>query len=59
LSSFVVEEMVFAGCDNLDTLNARYRNLCKTFHPDGQSGDSDTFKKMHAAYEHMKSKLSA
>ena len=54
-----VEEMFFAGCDNLDTLNARYRNLCKTFHPDGQSGDSDTFKKMHAAYEHMKSKLSA
>lgn len=51
--------MFFAGCDNLDILNARYRNLCKTFHPDGQSGDSDTFKKMHAAYEHMKSKLSA
>ena len=54
-----VEEMFFAGCDDLDTLNARYRNLCKTFHPDGQSGDSETFKKMHEAYEHMKAKLSA
>ncbi len=53
------DEMFFSGCEDMDTLNARYRNLCKTFHPDGNSGDEETFKKIQQAYENRKSKLSA
>lgn len=51
------ESMFFHGCNDLATLNARYKNLCKTFHPDGASGDEETFKKMQKAYESIKSRL--
>lgn len=53
------EELFFHGCEDLETLNARYRNLCKTFHPDGKSGDEESFKKMQQAYENMKRRMSA
>jgi hypothetical protein len=53
------EAMFFHGCNDLNTLNSRYKNLCKTFHPDGQSGDEETFKKMQRAYERLKERLSA
>lgn len=51
------EAMFFHGCNDLATLNTRYRNLCKTFHPDGASGDEETFKKMQDAYKSMKARL--
>ena len=51
--------MFFSGCSDLDSLNARYRSLSKAFHPDAGSGDEETFKKMQAAYESLKSKMSA
>lgn len=51
------EELFFHGCNDLSTLNARYKNLCKTFHPDGASGDEATFKKMQEAYESLKTRL--
>lgn len=49
--------MFFHGCNDLETLNARYKNLCKTFHPDGASGDEETFKMMQDAYESLKVKF--
>lgn len=43
----------FKGCENVEMLHSRYRNLCKTFHPDGQSGDETTFKQMQDEYNAM------
>ncbi|WP_022777503.1 NERD domain-containing protein [Butyrivibrio sp. AE3009] len=51
--------MFFSGCDDITSLNSRYRSLCKVFHPDGGNGDEETFKKMQAAYESLKEKMSA
>ena len=48
----------FAGCDNLAKLEKRYKALCKTYHPDSEAGDEETFKKMQEEYEELKSKLS-
>ena len=47
----------FAGCDNLQKLEKRYKALCKTYHPDSEAGDEETFKKMHEEYEELKAKL--
>ena len=47
----------FAGCDNLTKLEKRYKALCKTYHPDSEAGDEETFKKMHEEYEELKRKL--
>lgn len=47
----------FAGCDTLEKLEKRYRALCKTYHPDCEAGDVNTFKVMTAEYEKLKEKL--
>lgn len=47
----------FAGCDTPEKLEKRYRALCKTYHPDFESGDEDTFKVMTEEYEKLKEKL--
>lgn len=44
----------FHGCDTLDKLDQRYKSLCKTYHPDMNDGDEETFKKMAAEYESLK-----
>ena len=48
----------FAGCDSLQKLEKRYKALCKTYHPDSEAGDEETFKKMQEEYEELKSRLS-
>ncbi|MBQ6094380.1 MAG: J domain-containing protein [Lachnospiraceae bacterium] len=44
----------FAGCDTLDKLDKRYKNLCKTYHPDIAEGDVETFKKMQKEYQELR-----
>ncbi len=47
----------FAGCDTPEKLEKRYKALCKTYHPDSDAGDEETFKRMHEEYEKRKSEL--
>lgn len=47
----------FAGCDSLQKLEKRYKALCKTYHPDSEAGDEETFKKMQEEYEELKGRL--
>lgn len=47
----------FVGCDTLEKLDHRYKSLCKTYHPDYNSGDEETFKEMKAEYEELKSTM--
>ncbi|MBQ1850632.1 MAG: hypothetical protein II743_09220 [Lachnospiraceae bacterium] len=48
----------FSGCDNLEKLEKRYKNLCKTYHPDIAEGDTETFQKMQGEYQTLKAALS-
>jgi len=41
----------FSGCSNSEKLDKRYKSLCKTYHPDGEAGDEETFKVIQAEYE--------
>lgn len=47
----------FSGCDTPDKLEKRYRALCKTYHPDSDAGDEDTFKRMKDEYEEQKASM--
>lgn len=47
----------FSDCDNLEELNARYKNLCRTYHPDSKGGNDGVFKAMCEEYETVKAKL--
>ncbi len=44
----------FAGCDTEAKLEKRYKALCRTYHPDNESGDEETFKAVQAEYESRK-----
>lgn len=47
----------FGGCDTLEKLEKRYRALCKTYHPDTEVGDEDTFKRITQEYEKRKAEM--
>ncbi len=47
----------FSGCDTKEKLEKRYKALCKTYHPDSDAGDEETFKRMRDEYEKRKSEL--
>ncbi len=49
----------FAGCNSAGKLEKRYKALCKTYHPDNEAGDEETFKVIQAEYENMKRSLGA
>lgn len=44
----------FAGCDTLEKLEQRYRQLTKSFHPDTESGDTQSMQYINAEYERRK-----
>ncbi len=46
----------FSGCDTPEKLEKRYKALCRTYHPDNEFGDEETFKRMQAEYEEKKKK---
>ena len=48
----------FSGCNTLDKLEKRYKNLCKAYHPDIAEGDTETFQKMQSEYQSLKASLS-
>lgn len=45
------------GCSDLDSLNKRYRDLCKVYHPDMGNGSAEIFQKVNAEYEMMKKSM--
>lgn len=47
----------FAGCDTEEKLDKRYRALCKTYHPDTEVGDEETFKLITDEYDRRKAEL--
>jgi hypothetical protein len=44
----------FVGCSTEAKLEKRYKALCKTYHPDNEAGDEETFKAIQAEYETLK-----
>ena len=47
----------FMGCNTNEKLEKRYKALCKTYHPDGDAGDEETFKLMKEEYENKRATL--
>ena len=47
----------FAGCDTLEKLEQRYRQLAKSFHPDTGNGDTQSMQYINAEYERRKEQL--
>ena len=48
-----LEESLFNGCTNKDSLTKRYRNLMKIYHPDNGDGDMEMTKKIQNTYEEL------
>lgn len=46
-----IDETLFAGCKDKESLTRRYRSLMKTFHPDNADGDTDMTVKVQKTYE--------
>lgn len=51
------KSLFFSGCTSRAQLDKRYKGLCRTYHPDGESGDEDTFIAMCKEYEELKEKF--
>ena len=43
-----------ANADTRDKLDKRYKNLAKTYHPDMDSGDTETMALINQEYERLK-----
>ena len=44
----------FQGCDSLESLNKRYRDLVKVYHPDSGNGNDKVFIEITEEYEKLK-----
>ena len=47
----------FVGCDSLETLTKRYKQLAKCYHPDTGIGDEATMKAINSQYESLRAKF--
>jgi hypothetical protein len=47
----------FNGCETLQSLKTRYRDLCKVYHPDMGNGSPEEFDKIQKEYNVLKEKL--
>ena len=52
-----IDESLFSGCTDMDSLTKRYHMLMKTFHPDNKDGDTEMTRKIQNTYEYMKKKF--
>ena len=52
-----IDQSLFAGCKDKDSLTKRYRALMKTFHPDNQDGDTEMTIKVQKTYDYMMKQL--
>ena len=43
----------FDGCSNVEDIKGRHRKLVQEYHPDGQRGNAEMFKKIQAEYEDL------
>lgn len=48
-----VDVSLFAGCNSIESLSKRYKNLMKTFHPDNEDGDTEMTQKIQITYEQL------
>lgn len=48
----------FQGCDSLDSLKRRYRDLSRVYHPDNGNGSAEIFAKINNEYELLMEKYS-
>ena len=48
----------FRGCTTVEDAKTRYRNLCRSFHPDTGTGDTEAFEDMKQEYELVMESLS-
>ncbi len=46
----------FNGCNSMESLQKRYKDLCKVYHPDAGNGSTEIFTEIQAAYENLKKK---
>lgn len=53
----VQASVFFAGCNNAEKLEKRYKSLCKAYHPDTEGGDTETFQKMQEEYAALKERF--
>lgn len=49
----------FEGCQTKADLDRRYKALCKVFHPDSTTGDTEAFKNLQRSYENMAGKFNS
>lgn len=52
-----IDESLFNGCTDRDSLTKRYRNLMKTFHPDTGNGDVAMTQKIQRTYDELLKRL--
>lgn len=46
----------FNDCNSMESLQKRYKDLCKVYHPDMGNGSAEIFAEIQATYENLKKK---
>lgn len=46
----------FNDCNSMESLQKRYKDLCKVYHPDMGNGSAEIFAEIQTAYENLKKK---
>lgn len=44
---------LFAGCNDIESIRKRYRELMKIFHPDNSNGDNEMCQEIQSSYEQL------
>lgn len=47
----------FSGCSTLESIEKRYKSLCKVYHPDVPTGDENTFKEILKEYQQLQQQI--
>lgn len=49
-----IKSNYFAGCNSAESLEKRFKTLCKVYHPDNTNGDSEAFRTLTEEYKSIK-----